>query len=139
MAEISNDDKYSKCSRCKMKYHNHDEHINKDFGFNRLNERFKTCMRCRQYKLDNRELILQQGRERAKEYYDSNRDKELARKEEYYEDNKDIKLKRSKEYYGDNKDKTNAKIKCNVCGSILSRHGMARHQLTNKCKKAISI
>ena len=106
-----------------MKYHDHDEHINKDFGFNRLNERFKTCMKCRQYKLDNRELILQQGRERAKEYYKEHRSEILEN---------------SKEYKNNNKAKINEKIKYNVCGSLVSRHGIARHR-SNKCMKANSI
>ena len=47
MAEQSGDDKYIKCSHCKCKYINNDEHIKSDFGFNRLNERYKTCVKCR--------------------------------------------------------------------------------------------
>ena len=47
MTEQSGDDKYIKCSKCKCKYHNDDNHIKADFGYNRLNERFKTCVKCR--------------------------------------------------------------------------------------------
>jgi hypothetical protein len=47
MAEHSGEDKYIKCSKCKCKYINDDEHIKADFGYNRLNERFKTCTKCR--------------------------------------------------------------------------------------------
>ena len=47
MAEQSGEDKYIKCSKCKCKYINDDEHIKADFGYNRLNERYKTCVKCR--------------------------------------------------------------------------------------------
>ena len=47
MTEQSETDKYIKCSKCKCKYINDDEHIKDDFGYNRLNERFKTCVKCR--------------------------------------------------------------------------------------------
>ena len=47
MTEQSGEDKYIKCSKCKCKYINDDNHIRTDFGFNRLSERFKTCTKCR--------------------------------------------------------------------------------------------
>ena len=47
MAEQSGDDKYIKCSKCKCKYINNDKHIKTDFGYNRLDERFKTCVKCK--------------------------------------------------------------------------------------------
>ena len=43
MTEQQGNEKYIKCSRCKCKYTNDDEHIKSDFGYNRLEERFKTC------------------------------------------------------------------------------------------------
>ena len=36
-----------KCSVCKCKYVNDDEHIQADFGYNARNERYKTCIKCR--------------------------------------------------------------------------------------------
>ena len=48
MAEQSNDDQYIKCSRCKCNYHNNDDNIKLDFGHNRLGERFKNCVKCRE-------------------------------------------------------------------------------------------
>ena len=36
-----------KCSRCKCKYINDDDNIKVDFGYNRLNVRFKICVKCR--------------------------------------------------------------------------------------------
>ena len=47
MTEQDSKDKYIKCSKCKFKYINDDNHIKADFGYNRLNERFKTCVKCR--------------------------------------------------------------------------------------------
>ena len=45
MAE-QGDDTYIKCSRCKCKYHNNDESIKDNFGFNRLGETYKCCVKC---------------------------------------------------------------------------------------------
>ena len=47
MTEQDSKDKYIKCSRCKSKYLNDDESISKEFRYNRLNERYKTCVKCR--------------------------------------------------------------------------------------------
>lgn len=47
MTEQSGEDKYIKCARCKCKYINNYEHVSKHFGYNRLDERFKTCIKCR--------------------------------------------------------------------------------------------
>ena len=33
--------------KCKSKYINDEEHINKDFGYTRLEEIYKTCVKCR--------------------------------------------------------------------------------------------
>ena len=48
MTEKGENDNYIKCSRCTCKYINDDKHIKKDFGYNRLHERFKTCITCRE-------------------------------------------------------------------------------------------
>ena len=47
MTEQSGDDKYIKCSKCKCKYINDDENIEKEYGYNRLKIKFKTCVKCR--------------------------------------------------------------------------------------------
>ena len=47
MAEVSREDKYIRCSKCKCKYINDAEHIEVDFGYNRLDVRYKTCVKCR--------------------------------------------------------------------------------------------
>ena len=48
MTEQDSKDKHIKCSRCKCKYHNNDDSIKTDFGYNRLGEQFKTCFVCRE-------------------------------------------------------------------------------------------
>ena len=49
MAEAitSETDTYIKCSKCRLKYKNNNVDIAHDFGYNRLNEQFKTCFICR--------------------------------------------------------------------------------------------
>ena len=54
MAEQSEDNKYIKCSKCKMIYINDEEHIKSYLGYNRLGEQFKCCIKCRAI---NREYI----------------------------------------------------------------------------------
>ena len=68
-----------KCSNCKCKFINVNENIDIDFGYNRLGERYKCCVKCRdrtkQKRSDNREQIL----ERKKQCYHNN--KELCRQQ----------------------------------------------------------
>ncbi len=40
-------DKYIKCSKCNCKYNNDEDSIKTNFGYTRLNERYKTCCKCR--------------------------------------------------------------------------------------------
>ena len=47
MEELSGQNKFIKCSKCKCKYINDDEHIKSDFGYNRLNIQYKCCVKCR--------------------------------------------------------------------------------------------
>ena len=48
MLKMTDDNKYIKCSTCKCKYINDDEHIKEDFGYNRLLARYKCCLKCRE-------------------------------------------------------------------------------------------
>ena len=47
MTDNNEVERYIKCSDCRCKYKNEDKHIAHDFGYNRLNEQFKTCFICR--------------------------------------------------------------------------------------------
>ena len=74
MTEQSGNDNYIKCTNCKCKYINDDEHIKTDFGYNILNERYKTCAKCRQrnnaYNAKHKERVA----EYAKAYRETNKD-----------------------------------------------------------------
>ena len=48
MTEDNRIDKYIKCSSCKCKYINDNEHIKHDFGYNILGERYNTCVKSRE-------------------------------------------------------------------------------------------
>ena len=47
MEEEGKSDRYIICSKCRSKYINDVEPINKDFGYTGLEEIYKTCVRCR--------------------------------------------------------------------------------------------
>ena len=53
MEELSGQYKYIKCSKCKCKHINDEEHIKSDFGYNRLNVQYKCCAKCRTKAKDN--------------------------------------------------------------------------------------
>ena len=69
MTEQSKADEYIKCSKCRCKHINDDEHIKKDFGYNRLEQRFKTCVKCRDK--GNEYKNSPKGIEASKRYYES--------------------------------------------------------------------
>ena len=46
MAGESKNDEYIICNKCQCKYTNDEEHIRTDFGYTRLEERYKTCKKC---------------------------------------------------------------------------------------------
>ena len=48
MAEEHEREQFIKCSNCKCKFHNDDEHIKIDFGYNRLGLKYKCCIKCRE-------------------------------------------------------------------------------------------
>ena len=68
MTEPSEADKYIKCSKCRCKYHNNDDNIKSDFGYTRLGERYKTCIKCRKTRLDNYDKYKEHANEYSKQY-----------------------------------------------------------------------
>ena len=50
MAEQNEQNKYIKCKGCQCKYINDEEHIQQDFGYNRLGEQLKSYVKCRSKK-----------------------------------------------------------------------------------------
>ena len=105
MAEQSND-KYIKCSCCKCKFINNDEHIKAEFGYNRLNERFKTCFKCRE-----------KGREYSHRY--ANSEHGNAVRAAYYE--------------GKGRQYNFEKLTCNTCGAQVCRNSMRKHETQAGC------
>ena len=51
-------DKYIKCSQCKCKYNNDEDSITAYFGYNRLNEQLKTCVKCRNCRTQRRQELM---------------------------------------------------------------------------------
>ena len=96
MAEQSGSDKFIKCTNCKCKYINEPEHIKTDFGYSRLNERYKTCVKCRTRNNAYSAKHKEQRAEYAKSYREANkeaineknrqRDKEVVNKLKQLED-----------------------------------------------------
>ena len=91
MTEQSETDKYIKCSKCRCKYINDDEHIKTDFEYNRLNERFKTCAVCRARNRNNdktyRDIHQAEITERKRDY-----------NKQYFQDNKEYFNERHKQF-----------------------------------------
>ena len=70
MTEEHNKDKYIICSGCKSKYINDEEHISNDFGYTRLEERCKTCVKCRARGKVNNVKYYEKHKETCKTYYE---------------------------------------------------------------------
>ena len=91
MAEQSMGDKYIKCSRCVRNFINDNEHLKNEFGYNRLEERFKTCVQCR----GNKRNYISYN---SKMWYEENRDAKLEYIKQYRENNKDAIAESSRLY-----------------------------------------
>ena len=151
MTEQGKDDKYIKCSRCVRKFINDNDHIKNDFGYNRLEERFKTCVQCRDkkrgqisynskmYYEENRGTILEQKQLYRQHYKDkiqecsrlyklNHADKIKESKKKTYEKHKEAILENQKKY--------KVPIKCELCGAMISsKYVLAKHQETKICMK----
>ena len=94
-------------------------------------EKFKEYFKTR-YK-NNRDMFLEQ----MKQHYQNNRDKKSEYDKQYYQYNRDKKSEQHKQYYQDNRErlleKEKQKTTCEHCGSILRKHGLLRHQRSQKC------
>ena len=60
MAEVRGQTNYTHCSQCKCKYHNRYDDLKDDFGYSRLGERYKTCVKCRERRAKKRDKQLNQ-------------------------------------------------------------------------------
>ena len=80
MAEQGNDT-YIKCSRCKCKYHNNDESISDNFGFNRLGKTYKCCVKCRNCKAQYQRYNIEKIAQRRHQFWIDNKDTINARRQ----------------------------------------------------------
>jgi hypothetical protein len=130
MTEENNKDRYIICSNCKCKYINDEEHISKDFGYTRLEERYKTCVKCRA-----------RGKIEGKKYYDKHKEElnEYCRKyreehKEYDKQYRERNADRLKEYDRVRDQIRNLKVKCPNCDIEVCGKYLSRHQKTKKCQ-----
>ena len=131
MTEEGKNDKYIICSKCRSKYINDEEHINKDFGYTRLEERYKTCVRCRARNKINCKTYSEkhpEKSEKAKEHYEANKDYLNEQNKQYRENNAD----RLKEY---DRARNQIKINCPNCNCEIVKRKLNSHLQTQTCKK----
>ena len=77
MTERCEDNEYIKCNKRWCKYINDDEHVKQDYEYNRLEEIFKTCVKCRErgnvqnntYRETHKEEITERKQDYDKQYY----------------------------------------------------------------------
>ena len=79
-------------------------------------------------------VIMEEQLTRKQKYYRENAERLRQESREYYHNNKEQELERRKKWYEQNKQYINEHITCDICGCNISRHGIARHQRTKKCK-----
>ena len=127
MAEESKHDKYIICSKCKSKYIKDEEHISNDFGYTRLEDRYKTCVRCRVRGKVNGKTYYNKHIEEIKEYSKKYREEHLEESKQYRENNID----RLREY-----DRARSKVKtgCEICGKEVGKQYLSKHQENANCQ-----
>ena len=128
MTEEYNNDKYIICSGCTCKYINDEEHISNDFGYTRLEMRYKTCVRCRVRSKIKNKTFLEKHPEKNKEYYEAHKEEAKEKNKQYRENNAD----RLKEY---DRARNQIKVNCPNCNCEIVKRRLNSHLLTQKCKK----
>ena len=71
-----------------------------------------------------KEERIEQLKKNQKKYYENNKDKILDNHKKYYENNKNEIIEIRK-----------IKVKCDLCGTVLSKNNLSKHQKTMSCKK----
>ena len=89
MTEEGKNDTYIFCSGCACKYINDGEHISNDFGYTRLEMRYKTCVRCRVRSKINNKTFLEKHPEKNKEYYEAHKEEAKERNKQHRQNNKE--------------------------------------------------
>ena len=128
MTEEDKNDKYIICSKCRSKYINDEEHINKDFGYTRLKMRYKTCVRCRARSKSNGKTYHEKQPEKNKEYYEAHKEEAKEHNTQYRENNAD----RLKEH---DRARHQIKVYCPHCDGEIVKRKLKSHLQSQKCKK----
>jgi hypothetical protein len=87
----------------------------------------------KQYYEANRDKLNEASRENSKEHYKANRERYQELHKRYYEDNKEKMREKHREYSKAHSEKYKEKVECEVCGVLVSRQCMKRHQRSKKC------
>jgi len=95
-------ERYIKCSDCRCKYKNDDTNIAHDFGYNRLGEKFKTCVICR----DKRKKKRNNSNKEEKQNNDKDEEDKAITNEHYEEIDKELRSKYDEEFKIDSHDNT---------------------------------
>lgn len=66
-----------------MKYHNNNDNIKEDFGYTRLHERYKTCVKCRTIRLNNYDKYKDRANEYSKQYNKEHKEQKISYSREY--------------------------------------------------------
>ena len=130
MSEEGKNDKYIICSKCRSKYINDEEHINKDFGYTRLEERYKTCVRCRVRNKINCKTYQEKHSEKLKDRYETQKEEAKEYQKQYREKNADM----LKEY---DRARDQIKVNCPNCNCEIVKRKLNRHLQTQKCKSYV--
>jgi hypothetical protein len=81
----------------------------------------------------------EQNKEYLKQYRETHKKELNEYKKQYQEDHKEEQKEYKKQYYEQNKEKISekekVKVTCEVCGSVVRKKELARHQKTKKCAK----
>ena len=128
MTEEGKNDKYIICSKCRSKYINDEEHVNKDFGYTRLEERYKTCVRCRAINKINYKTYQEKHPEQIKDRYEAQKEEAKEYHKQYRETNADM----LKEY---DRARDQIKINCLNCNCEIVKRKLNSHLKTQTCKK----
>ena len=130
MSEEGKNDKYIICSKCRSKYINDEEHINKDFGYTRLEERYKTCVRCRARNQINSKTYHEKHPEKRQEYYEAHKEYLNEQNKQHRQNNKEHLL----EY---DRARNQIKVNCPNCNAEIVKRKLNSHLQTQKCKSYV--
>ena len=117
MTDIVEEKQYIYCVRCSNTCLRNDEDIQKCFGFNKNNQRFKLCAKCRERIKHNRNQPHR--KEQQKEYYNSRAEHYKEYRQQRYLNTRDEYLK---------------KVSCEVFGKEICAGQLKRHQNGKWCK-----